>query len=57
MLTLTRHENEAIIIKTPDRDEIRISIHDIKKGNVKVSIDANEDYEVYREELLHDFYI
>jgi len=54
MLTLSRHEEEAIIIQTPDGDEIRIVLHDLNKGSTKISIDAPKDYAIHREELLHD---
>ncbi len=52
MLTISRKSNEALIIQTPDGDEIRVVVHGFQKDQVKVSIDAPRDYVITREELL-----
>jgi len=54
MLTIERKEREAVIIQTPDGEEIRIVLHDLRNDRVKVSIDASKEYIITREELLED---
>ncbi|HFD31887.1 MAG TPA: carbon storage regulator [Gammaproteobacteria bacterium] len=52
MLTISRKPNEALIIQTPDGEEIHVFVHGFQKDLVKVSIDASLDYVITREELL-----
>ena len=52
MLTLSRKENESIIISTSD-GEVRVTIKAIKSaGQVSISIDAPDIVEILREELI-----
>jgi len=51
VLTLSRRQDESIIIQTPDGDEIRILVHDFASNSIKLSIDASRDYVIHREEL------
>lgn len=48
MLILTRREGETVVLD----DDIRITIRAIKGKQVKVGIDAPDDVEIIREELL-----
>ncbi|MFA5633358.1 MAG: carbon storage regulator [Porticoccaceae bacterium] len=50
MLILTRREGETIVV---DHD-IRITVTRIKGGQVKLGIDAPEDVDIVREELIID---
>jgi len=52
MLTISRNSNESIVIQTPDGDEIRIVVHSFNNNQIKVSIDASNDYNIIREELM-----
>ena len=54
MLTIARKSDEALIITTPDGDEIRVVVHNFQLDQVKVSIDASKEYIINREELLND---
>lgn len=51
MLTLERKEGESIIIYKDDL-EITITLSEIKGKHAKISIDAPEEYNIAREELL-----
>lgn len=53
MLVLARNINERIIIKAGET-EIKVLICKIDKGHgvVKVGIDAPDDVQIYREEVL-----
>lgn len=50
MLILARREGEALVI---DHD-IRVTITAIKGGQVRIGIDAPEDVDIMREELIID---
>ena len=54
MLILTRKCEEIIQIRTPENHIINLMITDIRKGQVKVGIDAPAYYAILREELLPD---
>ena len=47
MLILSRHLNESFIID----DDIRITILDNKRGQVKLGIEAPDDVGIWREEI------
>ncbi len=47
MLILTRCQNESIIID----DDIRITVHSDRHGQVKLGIEAPEDVEIWRKEI------
>lgn len=47
MLVLTRKENETICIG----DDIRLTIMEIRGGNVRVGIEAPKDVSIHRLEL------
>ncbi len=46
-LTFTRKEGESIIL---DHD-IKVTVHNCKKGKTKVTIESPDDVDVIREEL------
>ena len=48
MLIPTRSQNESIIIN----DDIKITVVSDRHGQVKLGIEAPEDVEIWREELL-----
>jgi len=48
MLNLTRREGETLVL---DQD-IRITINEIRGNQVRIAIEAPDDVEVLREELL-----
>jgi carbon storage regulator len=48
MLILTRNRNESIVID----DDIRITVLSDNYGKVKLGIEAPNDVEIWREELL-----
>lgn len=50
MLVITRREGETVVV---DHD-IRITVTLIKGGQVKLGIDAPEDVDIVREELIID---
>lgn len=52
MLVLTRKEDEAIILTMPNGSQIDIIVTRIKGRQVSIGIDANDDVEIMREELL-----
>ena len=54
MLILARKRQEIIQIRTPENHIINLMITDIRKGQVKVGIDAPAYYAILREELLPD---
>ncbi|MBC2677167.1 carbon storage regulator CsrA [Pseudomonas sp. CFBP 8758] len=47
MLILTRNTDESIVIE----DDIRITIIDVKGGQVRLGIDAPRDVAVHRQEI------
>lgn len=51
MLTLERKEGESIILYN-DKLEIEVVIQTVKNGRVKVQIDAPEEIEIIRSELV-----
>jgi len=54
MQTISRNENESIVIQTPDGDEINIIVSSLNKDQIKISIDASSDYMIIPEELMTD---
>ena len=52
MLVLSRKEDEAIIIKLPNGDQIDVIVIRINGNQVKVGVDADERINIVREELL-----
>lgn len=50
MLTLTRRNNQSILIKHNDT-VITITVHEAFQGRVKVSIDAPREFVILREEV------
>jgi len=54
MLTVARKPNQAIIIQTPDGDELRIVVNNFRLDQIKISIDAPQEYTINREELMTD---
>lgn len=50
MLIITRREGETIVI---DHD-IRVTVLAVKGGQIKIGIDAPEDVDIVREELIID---
>ena len=51
MLTLTRKENESIICRLPNGDEIEIVLSRIGGNQARISIDAPDDILILRDEL------
>lgn len=51
MLVLSRKAEESIIINTPDKKEIKITIIKIENKKVKVGISADNEFTILREEL------
>jgi carbon storage regulator len=51
MLILTRKQNESIVID----DDIRITVLSDKHGQVKLGIEAPDDVEIWREEIMRRF--
>lgn len=52
MLVLSRKKNESILLKSPDMQDIRITIVRVdNKNKVRVGIEANSSVTVLREEL------
>jgi len=58
MLVLTRREGERIILSLSgdggEQIEIAVSIHELRKGSVKVGIDAPKRVKIVREELVDE---
>ena len=54
MLTLTRKNGEAIILRLENGDQIDIIVAGISNNQVRISIDADDSVEIKREELLND---
>ena len=52
MLVLTRKEDEAIILTMPSGKQIDIIVTEIKGNQVRISVDADDDVEIMREELI-----
>jgi len=52
MLILSRKEDEAIIIKLPNGDQIDVIVTQINGNQVRLGVDAAQDVEIVREELL-----
>ena len=51
MLVLSRKEDEAIIIKLPNGDQIDVIVMQINGNQVRIGVDADEDVEIVREEI------
>lgn len=52
MLVLSRKKDETIVIKSPGREDIRITVVRIDNRNkVRLGIEANKDITVLRSEL------
>ena len=49
MLVLTRYQNQSILIG----QDIKIKIVDIARGQVKIGIEAPDEINIVREELLN----
>ena len=54
MLVLTRREGESLIIKTPDGQEIKITLTRYRNVQTEVGIEAPNSYLILREENRHD---
>ena len=54
MLILTRRPKESITITTPSGEIIEFKIMDSKGSQIKVGIDAPDEYSIVRNELLDD---
>ena len=52
MLVLSRKEDEAIIIKLPNGDQIDVIVTQINGNQVRIGVDADADVEIMREEKL-----
>lgn len=52
MLVLSRKEDEAIIIKLPNGEQIDVIVTQINGNHIRVGVDADEDVEIVRKELL-----
>ena len=52
MLILSRKEDEAIIIKLPNGDQIDVIVTQINGNHVRVGVDADDSVEIIREELV-----
>jgi len=52
MLVLSRKAEESIIINTPDKKEIKITLIKIENKKVKIGISADNSYTILREELI-----
>ena len=50
MLVLKRLEGESLIIKTPDGQEIKITLNRYRDVQTEVGIKAPDDYVIVREE-------
>jgi len=50
MLVITRKAGESVVIG----DNIEISIVDIQRGSVRISIDAPRDISIFRKELIRE---
>lgn len=53
MLVLTRKNNETIVIKN-GADTIRITVVRSQANKVRFALQAPDNYQIYREELLDD---
>lgn len=51
MLLLSRKLAESIVITTSGGETMRVTIVEIKRGSIKLSIDAAQDVHVRRSEL------
>ena len=51
MLTLTRRVGESFTITTPDGIKLKLYVSNLKRSQVKFSIDAPKNFRVLRTEL------
>jgi len=54
MLVLSRKENEAVIIKLPNGDQIDVIVTQINGNQVRVGVDADKEALILRGELLRN---
>lgn len=52
MLVLTRKLNEQLTIETPSGEVIIIEVKNLRKGSVKIGIQARRDVTIHRTETL-----
>ena len=52
VLILTRRVGESIIIETPARERITVTVLGVKGNQVRIGTDAPDDIHIVREELL-----
>lgn len=52
MLVLTRKLNEQLTIKTPSGEVIIIEVKNLRKGSVKIGVQARRDVTIHRTETL-----
>ena len=53
MLALKSREGESLIIKTPDDNEIKITLTRYRDTQTDVCVEASDDYVIVREESIH----
>ncbi len=51
MLLLDRTVGESIIIITPEKDEIRVTLTKVNKRSIQLGFDAEHKYKIVREEI------
>ena len=54
MLVLSRKQNEEILIVTPQGEEIRLHIAEVKSGSAKIGLQADRSIQIMRGELLSE---
>ena len=50
-LTLSRKENQSIVIFTADNEQMHITVTSIDKNQVKINFDAPDGIDICRDEL------
>ena len=51
MLVLARKLDEVVVIKIPDRKDIRVMVTDITRKTARLGFEADEDIVILREEI------
>ena len=54
MLVLSRRDDEAVVIRTPSGEMIRIVVMERFKGKTRIGFQANPDISILREEVDFD---
>jgi len=54
MLVLSRKEGESIILNLPSGEQVRICLTEYRGEQTRVGIDAPQNVNIVREELLED---